>query len=274
MVKTKTTPKVKPKVKHTKKNQPGAVGVKPRAPGQPSVRSEQLRKAATTPVWQKRTIPEKWDKDNKIVPDNEGEFICDSSHTHPQTYPDTSTRSHQNILALWLFHCADLLWSIHAQSELMRGILYISERDKVHMWTLWTGKKSYQVLRGWLRPSTFALKEIRAFQQCTDLLIPKKPFLRWVVTCILNSLDSLDSLDHCWCTHALVYDGLFSRQSRPFSTVSTVLYTNVLQKSCSTSLISACMRLVPKAFTGWYVYCFAVQSKSSHSQGSALVSGD
>ena len=41
-----------------------------------------------------------------------------------------------------------------------------------------TGKKSYQVPWGWLRPSTFALKEICAFQQCTDLLIPKKPFLR------------------------------------------------------------------------------------------------
>ena len=71
MAKTKKTPKIK----HTKRNQPGAVGVQPRAPGQPSVRSEQLRKSATTPAWEKRTIPEKLDKDNKIVPDNEGEFI-------------------------------------------------------------------------------------------------------------------------------------------------------------------------------------------------------
>ncbi len=75
MVKTKTTPKIKPKVKHTKQKQPGAVGVKPRAPGQPSVRLEELRKSATTPVWQKRTIPEKIDKHNKIMPDNEGELI-------------------------------------------------------------------------------------------------------------------------------------------------------------------------------------------------------
>ncbi len=86
MAKTKITPKVKPKVKptgskpkvkHTKRKQPGAVGVKLRGPGQPSVRSEQLRKSATMPVWQKRTIKEKVDKDNKIVPDNEGEFIFD-----------------------------------------------------------------------------------------------------------------------------------------------------------------------------------------------------
>ncbi len=42
------------------------------------MRSEELKKSAMTPVWQKRMIPEKIDKDNKIVPDNEGEFIFES----------------------------------------------------------------------------------------------------------------------------------------------------------------------------------------------------
>ena len=59
MAKTKIMPKVK------------LTGSKP------SVRSDQLRKSATMPVWQKRRIKEKVDKDNKIVPDNEGEFIFD-----------------------------------------------------------------------------------------------------------------------------------------------------------------------------------------------------
>ena len=117
------------------------------------------------------------------------------------------------------------------------------------MRTLWTGKKSFQVPQGRLRPSTFALKEIRIFQQRTDLLIPKKPFLRGVLRCILDSLDhssciidsldTLDTLDHCWCTHALLYNGLYSRQSRPFSTVSLV-------HKCPLSILQACSRDPPK----------------------------
>ena len=78
--------------------------MKPRAPREPSVRSEQLRKSAMTPVWQKRTIPEKINKDNKIVPDNAGEFIF-GIVKHTQTYLDTSIWLHQNIFALWLVGC-------------------------------------------------------------------------------------------------------------------------------------------------------------------------
>ena len=54
----------------------------------------------------------------------------------------------------------------------------VAEYDKVTMKTLQSGRKSYKISRGHLHPLTFALKEIRAFQQRTDLLIPKKPFLR------------------------------------------------------------------------------------------------
>ncbi len=43
-----------------------------------------------------------------------------------------------------------------------------------------TDRPSYKIPRGQLRLSAYALQQIRAFQQRTDLLMPKKLFMRWV----------------------------------------------------------------------------------------------
>ncbi len=69
MAKTKTTPKIK----HTKKKQLNAVGIKLRPLGQLGLWSSQLVQSATIPPWTVTLVWEKRTADNKIVMDHRGE---------------------------------------------------------------------------------------------------------------------------------------------------------------------------------------------------------
>ncbi len=69
MAKTKNTPKIK----HTKKKQPNAVGIKLRPPGQLGLQSSQLVRSTTIPPWMATPVQEKRTANNKIVTDHRGE---------------------------------------------------------------------------------------------------------------------------------------------------------------------------------------------------------
>ncbi len=94
-------------------------------------------------------------------------------HTHTHTHTHKTLSSSNN--------CSDCI-AAHEQTLLTghsyKVLILLAEYDKVKLKTLQSGQKSFKILRGHLRLSTFALTEIQAFQQRTDLLIPRKPFLR------------------------------------------------------------------------------------------------
>ncbi len=62
------------RTKQTARNQPGAVGVKPRPPGQLSARSNKMRREAMNTPVSRRVIQGKCDKDGDIIPDHKSEY--------------------------------------------------------------------------------------------------------------------------------------------------------------------------------------------------------
>ncbi len=109
MAKTKNTPKIK----HTKRKQPNAVGIRPRPPGQPGLHSSQLVQSATIPPWTATPVREKRTADNKIVMDHRGEW-CRILNTHFHTYTHNHTQDCHHLYAV----LTSLLHTNHTDSSL------------------------------------------------------------------------------------------------------------------------------------------------------------